>query len=396
VRLYSIKLALCVCLALRLYADDGNPQNSKAGLAVNRLIKAARIYDKEEMSAASMALSKIGKPAVPALIRAMDDFDDNVRWQAVVAMGRIGYPGAKAAMPVIVKALGDIDPDVRAASAVTLGIFKQKSPHILQALQRILKDQHGMVRADAHWAMWELISEPGTVPALISLLKHKDWMASHAAARHLGEIGKPAVQSLIRYLSSDTSGGRHLAAESLGRIGHDASPGIPTLISALAEENKLVVEASIRSLGQIGNAALNPLVKVLKSETSDARKGAIRALGELGEGASMAVPDLLKLLKSELEMQEYCIRTFGLIGPRSEAAVSEIGGFLNHPNPDFRGAAAQALGQIGQASAVTLPKLRDLANRERADFVRAAAGHAVKVIVEAEQILADRKKAARK
>ena len=116
----------------------------------------------------------------------------------------------------------------------------------------------------------------------------------------------------------------------------------------------------------------------------------------VGEGASMAVPDLLKLLKSELEMQEYCIRTFGLIGPRSEAAVSEIGGFLNHPNPDFRGAAAQALGQIGQASAVTLPKLRDLANRERADFVRAAAGHAVKVIVEAEQILADRKKAARK
>lgn len=384
VRQHSTKLALCACLALSLHAGDGNLQDGEADLAVGRLIIAARIYDKEEMSAASLALSKMGEPAVPALIRAMDDFDDNVRWQAVVALGRIGYPGAKAAVAAIVKGLGDIDPDVRGASAICLGIFKQKSPQILDALRKNLEDEHGMVRADAHWALWELTRAPGAVPALISLLNHKDWMVSHAAARHLGEIGIPAVQPLIRHLSSDSSGGRHLAAESLGQIGHDASPGIPALIASLTEENKLVVEASIRSLGQIGDVAMNPLVKVLKSGTGDARKGAIRALGEFGEGASRAVPELVTLLKSESEMQEHCIRTLGLIGPRAEAAVNDIGGFLNHPDPDFRGAAAQALGLIGQASSVTLPKLRELANSERVDFVRAAAGHAIKVILDSE------------
>jgi HEAT repeat protein len=380
VRQYSIKLSLCACLASGLLIGDGNSQNSEAILTVNRLIKAARIYDKEEMSAASMALSKIGKPAIPALIRAMDDFDDNVRWQAVVAMGRIGFPGSKAAITVIVKALGDIDPDVRGASAVALGIFKQKSRRILNALKKNLGDEHGMVRADAHWAMWELVRDPGAVPALISLLNNKDWMVSHAAAHHLGEIGEPAVVPLIKHLTSKTSKGRHLAAEALGRIGPVAAPGTPALIAALTDENKLVVEASIRSLGQVGNAVINPLLAFLKTAEVDARKGVIRALGELGSEAVSAVPDLVIHLKTDKALQEPCIRSLGLIGPKAAAAVEELKIFLGHADPDCRGSAAQALGRIGKPAEGCLPKLREMAKKDDADFVRAAARHAVGLI----------------
>ena len=378
-RLHSIRLVLCACIAFGLRAEEAR-QSSKAALAVNRLIKAARIYDKEEMSAASWALSRIGKPAVPALIRAMSDFDDNVRWQAVVAMGRIGYPGAKAATPVIVKALGDIDPDVRGASAVSLGMFKQKSPQIIGALRKNLRDEHGMVRSDAHWALWVLVREPQAVPALIALLNHKDWMVSHGAAHHLGEIGKPAVLPLIRHLTSKTPKGRHLAAEALGRIGPDASVCIPALIAALEDKDKLVVEASIRSLGQLGSAAIIPLLAFLKSEKGTAKRDAIRALGEFSEEAAPAVPLLVKLLNTEPEIQAQCIQTLGMIGPKAASAFKDIEVFLGHPNPDFRGAAAQALGRIGEDAGGALPRLKALAENDKADFVRAAAGQAIGLI----------------
>ncbi|MDP6353700.1 MAG: HEAT repeat domain-containing protein [Planctomycetota bacterium] len=377
--LLSVKLVLCACIAFVLHAEEAK-QGSQAVLAVSRLIKAARVYDKEEMSAASWALSKIGKPAVPALIRAMRDFDDNVRWQAVVAMGRIGYPGAKAAIPVIVKAMGDIDPDVRGASAVSLGMFKQRSPQIIGTLRKNLKDEHGMVRADAYWALWALVREPQAVPALIALLNHKDWMVSHGAAYHLGEIGKPAVLPLMKHLTSKTPRGRHLAAEALGRIGPDASVCVPALIAALKDKDRLVVEASIRSLGQLGSAANNPLLAFLNSEKGTARRDAIRALGGFSEEGAPAVPLLAKLLNTDPETQAQCMQTLGMIGPKAASASRDIEVFLGHPNPDFRGAAAQALGRMGKGAAGALPRLMALAENDKADFVRAAAGQAIRLI----------------
>jgi HEAT repeats len=52
----------------------------------------------------------LGKPALPALIRLMDDPDCEVRWKAVLAMGEIGD---RDAGPTLVKALSDEDRKVR-------------------------------------------------------------------------------------------------------------------------------------------------------------------------------------------------------------------------------------------------------------------------------------------
>ena len=46
---------------------------------VGQLIAASRIYDQREMAVASDQLARIGKPAVAALLEALEDVDGNVR-----------------------------------------------------------------------------------------------------------------------------------------------------------------------------------------------------------------------------------------------------------------------------------------------------------------------------
>ena len=56
---------------------------------------------------------------IPALIRALEDEDPDVRSAAVVALGEIG-PGAADAVPALLLALEDEDPGVRSAAANAL------------------------------------------------------------------------------------------------------------------------------------------------------------------------------------------------------------------------------------------------------------------------------------
>ena len=57
-------------------------------------------------------LVDIGEPAVPALIGALKDKNENMREAGAVALGGIG-PAAKAAVPALISALKDSSHDVR-------------------------------------------------------------------------------------------------------------------------------------------------------------------------------------------------------------------------------------------------------------------------------------------
>jgi HEAT repeat protein len=60
--------------------------------------------------AAVQALEELGRPAVPALIRALQHSDDHVRWHAARALGKIRAPQAISAL---IEALDDMDSGVR-------------------------------------------------------------------------------------------------------------------------------------------------------------------------------------------------------------------------------------------------------------------------------------------
>lgn len=65
-------------------------------------------------------LVEIGKPAVPALTKALGDENQDVSWGAAWAFEGIGEPAWKA-VPALIKALGDEHESVRSSAASALG-----------------------------------------------------------------------------------------------------------------------------------------------------------------------------------------------------------------------------------------------------------------------------------
>jgi HEAT repeat protein len=87
---------------------------------------------------AADALSRIGEPAVPALVGALTDPEVNVRIQAARALARLGPP-AKDAVPALTKALDDPDIGVRQNAARALGQIGPDAKEAVPELIRSLK-----------------------------------------------------------------------------------------------------------------------------------------------------------------------------------------------------------------------------------------------------------------
>jgi HEAT repeat protein len=102
--------------------------------------------------AASDALAKIGKAAVPRLIKALKSRDTDVRKGAADALAEIRAQ-AKTATAELTAALRDRDPGVRAAAARALGSIGPDAKSALPAIKRLLKDKEAVVRKAAAVAL---------------------------------------------------------------------------------------------------------------------------------------------------------------------------------------------------------------------------------------------------
>jgi hypothetical protein len=132
----------------------------------------------------------------------------------------------------------------------------------------------------------------------------------------------------------------------------------------------------IKVLGKLGSKKHVPLLKTYLKEDSDARTMAIQALGDIGDPS--VVPDLLSLLKGFQYSPNglYSIEVLGKIG--TKGIGPELYPFLSHWDEDFRGAAATALGKIGDSNSI--PKLKEMIGRERFPWVIAAAKESLRVL----------------
>jgi len=95
-----------------------------AGVAVPALIKILK-DDEEARSWVAKSLGRIGKPAVPVLIEALNNEEKEVRQAAVYALKIIG-PDAKAAVPALIESLDDEDKEVRNAVVKALNRIEGK------------------------------------------------------------------------------------------------------------------------------------------------------------------------------------------------------------------------------------------------------------------------------
>ena len=304
----------------------------------------------------------------PALVRLLDDEDDEVRIRAIRALEHIRQEDA---VPGLIRALKDENTDVRRAATTTIGWFDGRAREAVPALVEALKDENRDVRVNAIGALDSIfnVSEfdsvaPDVIPLLLEALKDKNTSVRAHAAGALGGIGHKAnvaVPALIEALKDEEAEVRRSAAKALGRIGPGAKEAAPVLIETLRDDDLGVRLKAIRALANVGLEAAEvfpALGQQMKDEDDDIRLSTIEALQDIGPAAKVAVPALMGALKDENERVRYrAAEALGAIGPDAKEAVLALIETLSSDSAQPRVNAAKALGEIGPAAREAVPAL---------------------------------------
>ncbi len=271
-------------------------------------------------------------------------------------MGLFGPPNvekmkAKRDIKGLIKALGyRKDWRVREKAAEALG--QTNDPRAIEPLCAALGgySPSGSVESAAVRALVR-IGTPAVEP-LGAALKHA--CRPEAAASALIKIGKPSVGPLVDGLEHWHPFTRKTAADALGMIG-DARAAEP-LVAALNDSVSDVSRAAIEALARIGQPATEALVAALTKDSSFSRAKweVVEALDKIGwqpgreeSGAAYWVAK---------QNWNECVRV-------GSTAVEPLISVLAHSHNQARKAAADALGQIGDARAVE-PLIVALKDRE--------------------------------
>jgi len=304
-----------------------NPEvlrKSQLNQRILQYINTLNLPEPEDRITALNTLGQIGPDAttvVPALIKALEDDDSEVRKRAAWAIGQIG-PGAKDAVPALIEAFRDENTVVRWNAVEAL---KHIGAEAVPTLIETLKGDNATVR----WYTVEALEQigPGAKDAVVTLMealnnRNEDERVRFSAVRALGKIGpgaKDAVVTLIDALNNRNGDERvrWSAGWALGQIGPDARDAVPSLIEAFSDEGKCNYRWTItEALGKIGLDAVPALIEALKDDGERVRWNAAEALGYVGPDAKEAVLPLIEaLMDDNKNVQRNAAKALVEIGP---------------------------------------------------------------------------------
>jgi len=211
----------------------------------------------------------------------------------LLSQGDLGAD-AEAALDDLIAAMADPDAGVRAETARAMGALGRKAGKGVPALRLALRDGDPRARAEGAAALGRVGPDPTIdAPELVKLLDdpHARFGAACALAGMGGDVGAPAVPSLILEVTSLFNPRAFEAQDALVQLGAAA---VPELLKALQADDQDVFKfAKVATvLGRIGpeaKAAVPFLGDSLRSKQSIIRLNAARALGGIRPDAKEAL-----------------------------------------------------------------------------------------------------------
>jgi HEAT repeat protein len=297
----------------------------------------------EVRAAAATALGDIdAKCAEKPLISSLKDQNDKVRQAAAKALDKLGWQPQSS--------------EERAVHSIAIGRYMQAAQEGETAffpLVSVLKGDTYHQRKAAIEALSRLDDSRSLRP-LISALKDSDSHVRVSAIEAIGRQASPeAIDALIVALKDEFPPARTAAAEALGRSG--GAKALVPLTVALRDKSWDVRRAAVEALGRLGDArALEPLVALFKDKDPDVRMATVRALSTLKD--PRAIPALIvTLTDDQRQVREAALDALQRLDPqwdRSDAAQQVIPELENaHRSREYwvRQAASDVLARIAQA-----------------------------------------------
>lgn len=292
---------------------------------------------------AAEALSKIGEPAVPALLKAVNTPDSYVHGEALLALDwmekrerytplvwaallemftkgdeatrliaieSLGGCGEKA-FPYLINAL--IEEDTEEDSKIrwaAMESLERNGPKVVPYLLKTLENKENITLIKRSMLLVFKITGDDAAPYLMQGLAHPNVEVKIHVVNLLGgmeEKAATAVPSLTQLLSYPQSEVRSTVARVLGKIGKPAAPAISALLHSLSDQEEAVRASAAKAVGEIGEkgeSVVPFLCKGLADEGILVRKNTTWALGQFGKAGISAIPAIIsKLAEDDVKEQ---------------------------------------------------------------------------------------------
>lgn len=202
---------------------------------------------------AMKVLAEVGDPTiVPEILHSLRDDSDNVRFETVRALGRLG--GAEAVRHLVRIAGKDPRDFIRREAIRLLRTAGQGHPEVLDVARRHLKDPSRDVRVQCARLLGGYLDKSSMGP-LLKAMSDSHWSVRESAELALLNFGREAVDLLVEALKNPSWTTRFRAARLLGETGDPrAAAPLKNALGRRGERKDIrrVAQASLEKLGNAG------------------------------------------------------------------------------------------------------------------------------------------------
>lgn len=334
--------------------------------------------DEQLAGAAADLLTKVGEPAVPALIEVLQQGNRAVVRYAIRALHDMSWRAAAAA-PHLLPFASSRDADRRAFVIEILG--QMRVPEVaLPTFRKALKDRNADVRQRAAWAINRLGAEGAeAIPELLKRVKDSDDGVRLAVIKALGSVGADEATLLRVYQSAVGDTYESIRSHALGGLAVVAK-GHPEVFAGVTphcqDKDRYVRTAAIRAVCELAPSASDaaPWVRKLLDDPEEyVRDAASEAFLALGPAASSADPELFcRLAGQGARVSRLLVRTMQALTRRErEDLIPTLVEELGDDDINGRQSAAlwlRALGADGEAALREASQNADPNIRSAAEF----------------------------
>ena len=349
------------------------------------LIKAMDDPHIQSKVGACIALHGLGKdafPVLPTLVGFLDHVRHDVRGASLATIGQIGRLAEEMAASKVRVLWVDKDPFVRRLALIVSALIEKDPGKLISQFLKALEDPIYIVRGPAVLLLAEhCAKEKGVVFRLVQMYSDPDRIVKNEVRNAFKEIGKVALPTLFDVLSGknkdeESKELKRSAIQLLALIRPVSEPQIAAIIDVFKKGEGKIGKISVRLLRALKSAAIPKLLEVM-DRAGDDHALVARVLVVMTAMAKDAVPAIqpaMRLLESSDETLRYhAAMFFNGLGKHSGPAFKALRRALSDESARTRGMVIQALGRIGPDAGDAVPDLIEILKKSKVPGLKESA-----------------------